>query len=52
MQLFKSMTGMLVGIRKAIFEHSAVFDSHMVDNMSTIVKKIKEYGERDLAKDF
>jgi len=54
MQLFKSMNQecLLEGM-KAIFEHiGGVPIAIWFDNMSTIVKKIEEYGERDLTKGF
>jgi hypothetical protein len=54
MQLFKSTNQecLLEGL-KAIFEHiGGVPTAIWFDNMSTIVKKIKEYGERDLTKGF
>lgn len=53
-QLFKSVNQecLLEGM-KAIFEHiGGVPTAIWFDNMSTIVKKIKEYGERDLTKGF
>jgi hypothetical protein len=54
MQLFKSANQecLLEGM-KAIFEHiGGVPTAIWFDNMSTVVKKIKEYGERDLTKGF
>ena len=54
MQLFKSANQecLLEGM-KAIFEHiGGVPTAIWFDNMSTAVKKIKEYGERDLTKGF
>jgi transposase len=53
-QLFKSVNQecLLEGM-KAIFEHiGGVPTAIWFDNMSTVVKKIKEYGERDLTKGF
>jgi transposase len=53
-QLFKSANQecLLEGM-KAIFEHiGGVPTAIWFDNMSTAVKKIKEYGERDLTKGF
>ena len=54
MQLFKSTNQecLLEGL-KAIFEHiGGVPTAIWFDNMSTVVKKIKEYGERDLTNGF
>jgi len=54
MQLFKSANQecLLEGM-KAIFEHiGGVPTAIWFDNMSTAVKKVKEYGERDLTKGF
>lgn len=54
MQLFKSANQecLLEGM-KAIFEHiGGVPTAIWFDNMSTAVKKIKDYGERDLTKGF
>ena len=54
MQLFKSANQecLLEGM-KAIFEHiGGVPTAIWFDNMSTAVRKIKEYGERDLTKGF
>jgi transposase len=54
MQLFKSANQecLLEGM-KAIFEHiGGVPTAIWFDNMSTVVKRIKEYGERDLTKGF
>jgi hypothetical protein len=54
MQLFKSANQecLLEGM-KAIFEHiGGVPTAIWFDNMSTVVKKIKEYGERDLTGGF
>ncbi|MEL7657146.1 MAG: IS21 family transposase [Bacillota bacterium] len=54
MQLFKSANQecLLEGM-KAIFEHiGGVPTAIWFDNMSTAVKKIKEYGERDLTNGF
>jgi transposase len=54
MQLFKSANQecLLEGM-KAIFEHiGGVPAAIWFDNMSTAVKKVKEYGERDLTKGF
>lgn len=53
-QLFKSANQecLLEGM-KAIFEHiGGVPTAIWFDNMSTVVKKIKEYGERDLTQGF
>lgn len=53
-QLFKSANQecLLEGM-KAIFEHiGGVPTSIWFDNMSTVVQKIKEHGERDLTKGF
>jgi len=54
MQLFKSVNQeCLFEGMKAIFEHiGGVPTTIWFDNMSTVVKKIKEYGERDLTKGF
>jgi len=54
MQLFKSANQecLLEGM-KVIFEHiGGVPTAIWFDNMSTVVKKIKEYGERELTKGF
>jgi transposase len=54
MQLFKSANQecLLEGM-KAIFEHiGGVPTAIWFDNMSTAVKKVREYGERDLTKGF
>jgi len=53
-QLFKSANQeCLLEGKKAIFEHiGGVPTAIRFDNMSTAVKKVKEYGERDLTKGF